>query len=187
MRTYIVTQRSVPQALVKRLLRDHPVLRRRDVHVFDDEGGTTTSLARTILSSWHEPVALILDTKTIDPGSIAERRGFAEWHVGAAGSREDWEIIQCIPEVEVLLFQDEDILHKLLPAPLSFEQRIVARYEPKRILSEVFTQAGKPFPKALVQRISRTNLSALWRLPVLQPLERFLLGGSQPQHPGNPA
>ncbi len=60
-------------------------------------------------------------------------------------------------------------------------------YEPKRILSEVFTQAGKPFPKALIQRLSRTNLSALWKLPVLQPLERFLLGGAQAQHPGNPA
>jgi hypothetical protein len=187
MSTYVVTKGPVELAMMKRLVRDHPGLRGRDIQVFARERSNLTSVARTILSTSHEPVALIMDTKTIDPDAIAEQRGFAEWHVGAAGLREDWEIIHCVPEVVVLLFQDEGVLRSLLPVPLSFEQRIVARYEPKRILSEVFTQAGKPYPKALIQRLSRTRLSALWKLPVLQPLERFLLGEPQAQHPGNPA
>jgi len=185
-RKYIVMDGLVEQAMMKRLVQNHPVLRRRDIRVGDSEGGSS-SVARTLLAVSHCPVAVILDTKTIDRDAIAEQRGFTEWHLGTGGLREEWEIIQVVPQVVALLFQGEDILRSLLPTPLSFEQRIVARYEPKRILSEVFTQAGKPFPQALIRRISRANLSPLWKLEVLQPLERFLLGGSQPQHPGNPA
>ncbi|WP_224243592.1 hypothetical protein [Hyalangium gracile] len=187
MTTYVVTKGPIEQAMVKRLLREHPILRRRDIQVLVRERSTLTSVARTILSTRHEPVAVILDTKTMDPGAILEQRHLAEWHVGAAGLREEWEIVQGVPEFAVLLFQDEDALRSLLPVSLSFEQRIVARYEPKRVLTEVFAQAGKPYPEALVRRIARTRLSHLWKLPVLQPLERFLHGGSQAQHAGDPA
>jgi hypothetical protein len=186
MTAYIVTEGLVEQAMMKRLMRDHPVLHRRDIRVCDSGGGAT-SVARTILAVDHEPVAVILDTKTINPKAIAEERGYVEWHLGTAGLREEWEHIMVTPEVTLLLFQDQGALRALLPAPLSFEQRIVARYEPKRILSEIYAQAGKPFPQALIRRLSRTNLSPLWKLPILQPLERFLLGGSQAQHPGHPA
>jgi hypothetical protein len=185
LRNYIVTQGLVEQAMLKRLVQNHPGLRRRDIRVLESGGGSS-SVARTILAVDHDPVAVILDTKTIDRDAIAEQRGFMEWHLGTAGLREEWEIIQVVPQVVALLFQDENLLRLLLPAPLSVEQRIVARYEPKRILTEVFTQAGKPFPQALIRKISRTNLGGLWKLEVLQPLERFLLGGSQPQHPGAP-
>jgi hypothetical protein len=186
MTAYLVAEGPVEQAMMKRLVRDHPVLRRRDIQIRDGGGGAS-SAARTILSVRHEPVALILDAKTIDPDSIAEERGYVEWHLGTAGLREEWEYVMVAPEATVLLFQDQLVLRSLLPKPLSFEQRIVARYEPRRILNEVFTQAGKPFPKALIQRLSKTNLAPLWKLPVLQPLERFLLGEPQAQHPGSPA
>ncbi|WP_224364608.1 hypothetical protein [Hyalangium versicolor] len=135
----------------------------------------------------HEPVAAIMDTKTIHPRAIAELRYHVEWILGGGGAREEWESILVTPEVTVLLFQDEQVLRSLLPTPPSFEQRIVARYEPTRVLSELFTQAGKPFPKALIQRLSRTRLAPLWKLPVLQPLERFLLGSFQAQHAGDSA
>jgi hypothetical protein len=187
MRQYIVTQGLVEQAMMKRLVRDHPVLRRREIQVIARELGGASSAARTILAVDHDPVALIVDTNSIDRTAIAEQRGLTELHLGDGGLREEWEIIQGVPQVVALLFQDEDILSSLLPAPLSFEQRIVARYEPKRILTEAFTQAGKPFPEALIRKLRRTNLSALWKLEVLQPLERFLLGGSLPQQPDAPA
>lgn len=181
----LITEGLIEQAMMKRLLRDHPVLRRSRIRVVD--AGNATSAGRTILARYHEPVALTVATKTIDPRGIAERRGLIEWLLERAGDREDWVCVLVKPEVPVLLFQDEDVLRSLLPKPLSFEQRIVARYEPKRVLQDVFTSAGKPFPKAPIQRLAKVNLAALWKLPVLQPLERFLLGSSQPQQPGTPA
>lgn len=181
----LITEGLIEQAMMKRLVRNHPILRCSRIRFVG--AGNAISMGRTLLVRYRDPVALIVDTKTIEPRAIAEQRGLMEWLLERAGDRDEWECVLVTPEVPVLLFQDEDVLRSLLPKPLSFEQRIVARYEPTRVLKEVFTSAGKPFPKALIQRIAKVNLAALWKLPVLQPLERFLLGGSQPQHPGNPA
>ncbi len=172
---YVITEGPLEGAMLKRLVRSHPQLRRRRIKVIAaGRGSNLASLARTILIQDREPTAVLLDTKTIDQEAIAERRGLVEYLLDGGGPPEMWHLTMMVPETAVLLFQNEQVLRSLLPGPLSFEQRIVARYEPTRMLSEVFAQAGKPFPKTLIQRISRADLSPLWKLPLLQPLERFL-------------
>ncbi|HEX8701685.1 MAG TPA: hypothetical protein VF815_22850 [Myxococcaceae bacterium] len=173
MSMYVLTDGPVQCAMLKRMVRGHPLLRRRKIKVFEDSG-TPAVGARHIMIETGDPTAWVAGTKTIDPGGIAEKRGYAEYFLGGGGPREMWHLTLVVPETTVLLFQNKQVLQSLLPGPLSFEQRIVARYEPTRILSEVFAQAGKPFPGALVRRIARADLSPLWKLSLLQPLERFL-------------
>ena len=169
----VVTDGPVQGAMLKRMVRGHSLLRRRKIRVFEKRL-TAAVLARQLMIETGDPTAVVAGTRTIDPDGIAEQRGYAEYFLGGGGPREMWHLTLVVPETTVLLFQNKQVLQWLLPGPLSFEQRIVARYEPTRILSEVFTQAGKPFPGALVRRISRADLSPLWKLPLLQPLERFL-------------
>ena len=68
----------------------------------------------------------------------------------------------------------------------SFEQLIRGRYEPNRVLAELFAQAGeKPFPDVLLRRLEQADLSSLWAsVPELRPLEEFLLAKSAAQQPG---
>lgn len=89
------------------------------------------------------------------------------------------------PEVAVLLFRDEQLLRSLLPVSPSFEQLIRGRYEPNRVLAELFAQAGEqPFPDALLKRLEQADVSSLWSAPELRPLEEFLLETSAAQQPG---
>jgi hypothetical protein len=187
MTTYVVTEGPVQGAMLKSLVRSHPLLRRRRIQVLETGGRkSAASKACSLLLMEREPAAVLLDTKTIEPRAIEERRYFAEWVLERGGAPEEWQLTLVVPEVTVLLFQNEEILRSLLPGPLSFEQRIVARYEPTRILTEVFAQAGKPFPATLIRRLARAELSPLWKLPILQPLERFLLSDPHVRRVGEP-
>jgi hypothetical protein len=141
--------------------------------------------ARTLLVLRHEPVAHISNPETLSPEFLAERRGFLEWRLAEAGPPEDWLVVDVPPTTAVLLFRDDELMRAVLPGELSFEDRIRGRYEPHAVLTELFARAGEgPFPEALMQRIARADLSPLWRLEVLQPLEAFLLRVSRTQEAG---
>ncbi len=78
-------------------------------------------------------------------------------------------------------------MRAVLPAPLSVEDRVRARYEPEVVLAEQLAQAGEgPFLEALAQRLAGADLSVLWRLDALKPLEDFLLRVSEVQPAWSP-
>ena len=186
MKTHIVTEGKLEAVLLERLVRCHPVLRERVIKMHPMENRSSAHIAAgTLLTLRHEPVAHISSPETLSPGLLAERRGFLEWRLGEAGAPEDWLVVDVPPNVAVLLFRDDAIMSAVLPGPLSLEDRIRGRYEPHAVLTELFARAGEgPFPEALMQRIARADLSPLWRLEVLQPLEAFLLRVSRTQEAG---
>jgi hypothetical protein len=131
------------------------------------------------------PVAVVIDADTLSPAMMAERRGWFDYLLGAAAPPSEWRILLIAPEVAVLLFRDEQLLRSLVPVSPSFEQLIRGRYEPNRVLAELFAQAEEqPFPDALVRRLEQADLSSLWAAPELRPLEEFLLEKSAAQHSG---
>jgi hypothetical protein len=100
-------------------------------------------------------------------------------------SPREWRILSIVPEIAVLLFRDEHLLRSVVPVSPSFEQLIRGRYEPNRVLAELFAQAGEqPFPEVLVQRLEQLDASSLWAAPELRPLEEFLLEKLAAQQPG---
>lgn len=189
MRTYIVTEGKLEAALLERLLKCHPVLEGRRIEV-RASGIQSTALfaAHTLLVLRHEPVAVIFSPETVSPDRVEEQRSFPETFLGEVAAPGTLLVLMVPPDVAVLLFQDEGIINAVVPGPLSFEDRIRARYVPRLVLTEQFTRAGEgPFPEALNQRIARADLSPLWRLEVLKPLEDFLLRVSHVQAAGSPA
>lgn len=183
MKAHIVTEGKLEAVLLERLVQCHPVLRERVIKMHPmDYRSSAHFAARTLLVLRHEPVAMINSPETLSPWLLAEQRAFLEWRLGEAGAPEDWLVVLVPPNVAVLLFRDDAIMSAVLPGTLSVEDRIRGRYEPRAVLAELFTRAGEgPFPEALMQRIARADLSSLWRLDVLQPLEAFLLRVSRPR------
>ncbi len=186
MSAVIVTSGPVATGLMRRLAACHPRLREQGVRVRDNGSSFgATSPARTILMLQRVPVAVVVDADTLLPDLMAERRGWMEFALGQAAPLSEWRIIQIAPEIAVLLFRDEHLLRSLLPVSPSFEQLIRGRYEPNRVLAELFAQAGEqPFPEALLRRLEQADLSSLWTAPELRPLEEFLLEKSAAQQPG---
>lgn len=188
MSTRIVTTGRVAGGIIRRLVEGHPRLRDQGIKidvVTDGRGGAVMT-ASTIRNLHHVPVAVVADADTLSPFMMANEAGLMEYAIGGLGpSRGQWYVQLIPPEIAVLLFRDEQLLRSLLPVSPSFEQLIRGRYEPNRVLAELFAQAGeRPFPDVLLRRLEQADLSSLWSVPELRPLEAFLLEKSAAQQPG---
>ncbi|MFE8600855.1 hypothetical protein [Archangium violaceum] len=182
----IVTPGRVSGKLMRRLVEGHPHLKGRGIRISSTDGNIGTSrVAREILFKERVPVAVVRDAQTFSPELIAEQCGWVHLFLEQAAPPSEWLILPIAPEIAVLLFRDEHLLRPLLPVSPSFEQLIRGRYEPNKVLAEIFAQAGEqPFPEALVSRMEQADLSSLWALsPELRPLEEFLLQKLAAQQP----
>ncbi|QRK08207.1 hypothetical protein JQX13_51180 [Archangium violaceum] len=186
MSAFIVTPGLVAGKLMRRLVDGHPLLRDRGIRIrAANSNGGASRAAREILFWGRAPVAVVLDSHTLSPDLLAEQCGWVQLMLEQVAPSSEWRILAIAPEVAVLLFRDEQLLRSLLPVSPSFEQLIRGRYEPNRVLAELFAQAGEqPFPESLVRRIEQAELSSLWAAPELRPLEEFLLEKSAAQQSG---
>ncbi|REG34681.1 hypothetical protein ATI61_103590 [Archangium gephyra] len=183
----IVTPGDVAGKLMRRLVEGHPRLRGRGIQIISTDGNSGASRwARELLYKERVPVAVVRDAQTFSPELIAEQCGWVHLFLSQAAPPSEWLILPIAPEIAVFLFRDEHLLRPLLPVSPSFEQLIRGRYEPNKVLAEIFAQAGEqPFPEALRRRLDQADLSSLWAVaPELRPLEEFLLGKLAAQQPG---
>jgi hypothetical protein len=178
----IVTEGQLDEALIGQLLRSHPALRDLNIRVRAAGGRSAAqSKARTILTERREPVALVVDADTVDPRAVQQQRGFLEARLEQTAPPEEWRVILIVPEIEVLLFEDEKILQALVPQKPSPEDLIRARYEPKRVLERLLEKAGGRAALDARLRLGIVDLQSLWRSEALRPLEEFLLQKLAPQ------
>jgi hypothetical protein len=70
------------------------------------------SKARTLLGVSGEPVALVINTETTDPASIAEQRQTAEEVIGATARSAPFCLLLAQPSLESLLFTRPSLLAK---------------------------------------------------------------------------
>ena len=185
MSAVIVTDGAFAQLLLEQMVRQHPLLRSRELRVSDaGEWSGAQSKARTILVLKHQPVALVADAGAFEPEGITEQRCFLEWGLEQVAPRHRWRVILLIPQVEGLLFRNERLLRALVEDMPSFEQTIRARYEPRRVFAELMRHEGRrSLPAVLPQRLAQAELMPLWALPEFLPLESFLLEKSAAQQP----
>ncbi len=181
----IVTSGIVAGKLMRCLMNGHPRLREREIRIQAAEIGSQASLlASNILTRWRVPLIVVADANTLSPDLMQEQRGWMELLLWTSAAQGDWRVLLIAPEVAVLLFRDEQLLRSVVPVSPSFEQSIRARYEPTRVLAELFAQAGEqPFPDVLLERLDKLDASSLWSAPELRPLEEFLLEKSAAQQP----
>jgi hypothetical protein len=183
MSMHIVISGVVAGKLMRRLLDGHPRLRDRGIRV-QWADGPVGRVARHILFWERVPVAVVLDSRTLSPELAAEQCGWVYLLLEKVMPPTEWRVLSISPEIPVLLFRDEQLLRSLLPVSPSLEQLIRGRYEPKKVLAEIFAQAGESYPEALLRRLEQADLSSLWSAPELRPLEEFLLAKSAAQQPG---
>ncbi|MFP2930855.1 hypothetical protein ACLESO_37775 [Pyxidicoccus sp. 3LG] len=175
MAAFILTEGALPMAIMERLVKSHPTLRDQDVRMRKDSGNIAVR-AREHFFVGGDPVALVSGAETVNEDHVAQqvatRREFLLHRTYWA----KFLVLMVPPEVEALLFFDESVMRDVLPQPVSVEDRVRGRYESRKVLKELFARAGEqPFPDALIQRLAHADLSPLWRLELLKPLEQFLL------------
>jgi hypothetical protein len=139
------------------------------------EGSNITSVARTILAARRKPVAVLVNTRTLDESLIQERVQMIQYLLRMAAAGVPTKLILFIPHIETLFFQARGLLTKVFGDPLPEDVRLVAPYSPRDALDRLFARARGPKNlRALVDSLDEAGRDALRATPPIRELITFL-------------
>src|SRR5262249_7127487 len=92
----------------------------------------------------HAPVAILLDTDTMDPTAIAETVQTTRHLLRSVAGDTPFEVIYCVPEIETVFFQDSIDFQRIFPQFEPFFIDPFARTQPKEQLQVLFEKGGGP-------------------------------------------
>ncbi len=176
MRAYIVVDESTEDEstnskIVARLL---PSEIRSEIAVVPvGPRSTVVSVARTLLATRYKPLAVLINTKTVDEPSVEIRQEGVEDLVQAAAAGVPFKVLMMVPEFEVLLFKVPEALERVSGQKLSVEDVIVARYQPHKVIQ----QLGKDdagFVERVVNELTEEELNVIRESSPINELIDFL-------------
>jgi hypothetical protein len=167
MRVAVVTEGAADSAIIGRVFAasfrdehsaDVSPRRSGSVEIVPAGGASAAeSLARSIVVSRPNPVALAIDADEIDTARIAERQRFLESSLAMYGSRRPTLVVLFVPTIEATLCRQPAALTGVA---LSEIERERAKFDPRDVLHEVAHRVG-------IYHLRLRDLDA-WE-PVLQP------------------
>ena len=177
MTIYIVVKDRFQVAALKRIL---PSTRLLDIRIlYGGPGGyrgNAISMAERVRSeTGGEPVILLIDAQTVDEESIADQDGDIGYFARSLGPPIRSELVFAVPEVEVVLFHDPEVLEGLLGIEISAEERVEARFIPRKVLARLIERSGR-FADAteMVEAMDDEGARRLAAHPLVQQLERLI-------------
>ncbi len=180
MNAYVVVEGALEVDLLKRLLPKELLA----VVPLVPSGGphSLISLARSLLITRQKPVAVLVDTDSVEEAAVRERRRSAEDLMEMVSPGVPFKVILLIPTTEILFFQAPDLFRKVFPGEGSAERLLLARDNPKEALSQLSARAGGPRRvKALVKALGDRDLEALRSAGPIRELIAFLEEVAAPQ------
>jgi hypothetical protein len=145
------------------------------------EGSNITSVARTLLAVRRKPVAVLVNTNTLDESMMEERVQMMQELLRAAAAGVPTKFILFIPHIETLFFQARGLLTKVFRAPLPEDVRLVAPYSPRDALARLFARSSGPKNvRALLESLDDAGRDALRATPPIRELIAFLQDALKP-------
>ncbi|MBM3459050.1 MAG: hypothetical protein FJX77_11035 [Armatimonadetes bacterium] len=176
-RCYVVVEGRDDEVVLRHLLEPSNGTAQLEFRV---AGGRSAadSLARSLLASARGDVALVVDSDSVDPGLIAERKGFLRQSLQAIASPKRWHVTMLEPELEALFFRDRDLLESLVGHPVSDTDLVRGCYEPKRTLGELL--GGASLRLVLEQKGQSLDLQRMREQSPICELRDFLRRVTEP-------
>jgi hypothetical protein len=142
MKAYVVVEGATDAALVRAVLP--PDLQKEVAITVAGERSNPTSIARTLLVTRRKPVAILVDTDSVDERRIQERAQIIQELIQAAAAGVPTRVILFIPHSEAVFFQAQGLLSRLFGEPLPEDVRLLAGTSPKEALERLFAQGRGP-------------------------------------------
>ena len=131
------------------------------------------STAQMLRVARHQPVALVLDANTVNPGLINDQKDWVVAYMGEPHRGLLWDVFLAVPALGVLLAPSQQFLEALLGGPVTVEQAVRARYEPGAVLDELTAERG--ISRAdLLKRLAAMDLTPLRERSPIPELKAFL-------------
>lgn len=124
--------------------------------------GSPPSTASTLLVTRRQPVALVLDAKTIDPRFAREIARDNEEVLKYVAGKIPVKVVAFLPTIEIIFFEAAPVLERVLGVPIPGELLAEARGAPKDALAKLL--ASHPQVKdipGLLARLTEEDREAL--------------------------
>lgn len=174
MKTYVVVETAFHVQLIERLLNAEDLPERVVVR-----GGRRTSaigLASSLGGERGVPVIVVVDSDTVEPHAIEERRELPEYLLNSGGYPRGTPppvLIMAVPQVEVVLFSDHEALECVLSRQLTERERIEGEFRPRAVLDRLLAETGMDHD-ALLARINPKAAARFAAHPLVQSLAQFV-------------
>jgi hypothetical protein len=143
-------------------------------------GGSTSSgvsLARSLISDRGEPLLLVMDADTVNQEAIIEQAQALRELLGAVAINTPYDVILAIPELEVVFFQDLEVLAQVLQLSLDHEVAINSVYEPRKTLHALCMRSPRQIDDQgqFLQLLDDTARARIAQHPILQKIKDFVV------------
>lgn len=173
MKSYIVTEGQFDAEFLMMLLASEfpePVL-------VSAAGGRSSSIsfAKSILASRHEPVALFMDAETIEPAGVREQERVLYDLIHTAAQSTPFRVFLAIPELEIVFFQDPEVLAALVGGEVTAQDVQEAQYRPRSVLDRLCRRGNLVSGRMeLLARLTPDLSRRLARHTLVQSLIQFI-------------
>lgn len=173
MKTCIVTTSPFYKQLLEHLLNTVEL----PPHVVVAGGADSSAaimLAASIRGDRGLPVAVVLNSDTVEPALIAEQEGLREYLLRqGAGARVPSCLISAVPQVEVVLFSDPAALECVLGRRLTEREKIEGEFRPRAVLDRLLAKVGMDHD-TLLERINPRAAERFAAHPLVRSLAAFV-------------
>lgn len=173
MKAYIVCEDKYDVFLLKYLLPEELI---RDVE-FVSAGGLSAikSLARSLIVRRQAPVAIVVDADTTLSEQVDQKLQDIQEIVENIAANTPVKVILAVPEIEVVFFQDANLLLNLLGYSPSQDILNLATHQPRKALDQLLGQSEVTQDRyQLVNRLTREDIKILRGNVVIQEVIQFL-------------
>lgn len=170
MKAYIVCEGNSDKKLLEAIL---PKELLKDVEIVAAGGlSAIKSLSRSLLVRRQVPVAIVADADSVDPDLIQERIKSIEELVKGVAVDTPVKVILAIPALEIIFFQDDLLLSRLLGYKPSEDLLSLSTSQPYQVLRDLLYPSTY---RSTIDRLTGDDLDILRKAPVIQEIINFLL------------
>ena len=172
-RAYVFVEAPIDAEFLRRLLTPEVL----EGVQFISAGGYSkvASLARSLLVSRRNPVAVFLDADSINPDVVQERRQNMEELIKAAAANVPAKVIFAVPQIEAILFSSPEVIEKLFPDKVPSEFLSLGRRDPVGVLQVLAGRKNTQWDLGLaLQTLDAQDMDRMRFAPPIRELSNFL-------------
>ncbi len=171
-KAYVITEEKSGADILGKLLPENVI---NDTELIPGNGRSPArSLARSILAVRQVPVGLIVDADTNNTLNIREQAALLEECLDLASPGINFDVSLAVPEIEIVLFQDQYFIEKLAGRKFSDTEWRDARLTPKKSLCSIFNREEGKITEMILKNIDDNTADSLRKHPIVTDLCKFL-------------
>lgn len=172
-RVYIFVEGPTEADLLRRILPQE-VLHDAELVVAGGRSGIP-SLARSVLVRRKKPVAVVMDSDSLDRDVIEEQRQTTEELIRAADASISVKVVSVVPEIEAWFFAVPEVIERVLGTKVPAEWIPLGKRDPVGVLQQLQEKSHKKWNREqAIRTLDAHDIQQIRSLPEVAELSTFL-------------